>query len=256
MRIRLGFAALLVGLGLASCAGPREAVPERSPEPETWQVTDDLRVTALRPGVWVHTTWRVLDGGGRFPSNGLLVRDSDGLLLIDTAWGEAPTEALLVWAEATLGRPVTRAVVTHWHDDRVGGAAVLAARGISFSALPVTRRFAAEAGLPEPDALPVGAVGGAATVGPVEVFYPGPGHTEDNAVVWLPEQRVLFGGCAVKSAAAGGLGYVADADLDAWPEAIRRVQARYAEADLVVPGHGRPGGIGLLAHTLNLLTGE
>lgn len=235
---------------LASCAGPREALGPS----ERWQVTEDLRVTALRPGVWVHTTWQVLDGGGRFPSNGLLVRDGDGLLLIDTAWGEAPTETLLDWAEATLGLPVTRAVVTHWHDDRMGGAAVLEARAIPFVASPVTQALATEAGLPQPGTLALADIGDTQQLGPVEVFYPGPGHTEDNAVVWLPEQQVLFGGCAVKSSAAAGLGYVADAALDEWPEAIRRVQARYGGADLVVPGHGQPGGPDLLAHTLDLLS--
>lgn len=66
-------------------------------------MTDDLRVTELRPGVWMHTSWKMMDSGSRFTSNGLLVREGDSLLLIDTAWGEEPTKALLDWAVVTLG---------------------------------------------------------------------------------------------------------------------------------------------------------
>ena len=42
----------------------------------------------------------------------------------------------------------------------------------------------------------------------IEAFYPGPGHSPDNIVVWIPEARVLFGGCLVKSAGAKGLAAV------------------------------------------------
>ena len=244
----LYFGTLALVLLLASCTGQRETITPG----DTWQVTDDLRVTELRPGVWMHTSWTDYNGS-RVSSNGLLVREGDGLMLIDTAWGEAPTDALLDWTEATLGLPVTQAFATHWHADRMGGAAVLEARNIPFYASPLTQQLADAAGLPQPEILDVSEVGDAENFGTVEVFYPGHGHTADNTVVWLPAHRLLFGGCAVKSAAAGDLGYVGDADLESWPESIRRVQIRYGEADLVVPGHGDPGGTELLAHTLDLL---
>jgi metallo-beta-lactamase class B len=90
-------------------------------------------------------------------------------------------------------------------------------------------------------------------VGSAEVFYPGPAHTRDNVVVWLAESRVLFGGCAVRAASDTSVGNVADADVKEWPASIRRVRDRYPTADVVVPGHGDPGGRELLEHTLALL---
>jgi hypothetical protein len=45
---------------------------------------------------------------------------------------------------------------------------------------------------------------------------------------------------------------VADADLAAWPTTIERLRARYSRARLVVPGHGEPGTLALLDHTLGL----
>jgi glyoxylase-like metal-dependent hydrolase (beta-lactamase superfamily II) len=95
-------------------------------------------------------------------------------------------------------------------------------------------------------------VGGVDRVGPLEVFYPGPAHSRDNVVVWLPGQRVLFGTCAVRAAGTTALGNVADADVAEWPASIRRVLERYPQAEVVVPGHGEVGGVELLRHTITL----
>ena len=246
-----------VWVGLFACA-----IAPRAPSPAARaadvaapiEVASDLQVSRLRPGVWLHTSWQRLADGSRFPSNGLLLERDDHLLLIDTAWGEAPTERLLGWAEGRLGKRVTLAILTHFHDDRAGGAAVLARRGVRMAAHPLTRELLSPGGGALPD--PLGELvdaGGAVALDGLEIFYAGPAHTRDNVVVWLPKERILFGGCAVKSLAAQGMGNVADADLASWPDAARRARARYANAELVVPGHGDPGGPELLDHTLRLL---
>ena len=85
-----------------------------------------------------------------------------------------------------------------------------------------------------------------------EVFYPGAGHTVDNTVVWIPEHRVLFGGCLVKEQRAVTLGNTAEADVDAWPVSLEAVARRYPTADVVVPGHGAWGDLGLVDHTSSL----
>lgn len=220
---------------------------------QTVQVAPDLEVSVLEPGVWLHTSWYTYPSGARFPSNGLLVREDDHLLLIDTAWGEVLTEHLLDWVDERLQMPVARAIITHSHHDRIGGMAALERRGIEVLAHPLTQRFAAEQGLPIPDTLAgLDTPGNVAVLGPLEVFFPGPGHTEDNIVVWLRDHRILFGGCAVRSASTTSLGNIAHADTTAWPVAIERVLRRYGTADRVVPGHGGAAGPELLEHTLSL----
>jgi metallo-beta-lactamase class B len=57
-----------------------------------------------------------------------------------------------------------------------------------------------------------------------------------------------------KEIAARSLGNTADADLAAWPGTLRRVLTAFPGARIVVPGHGRPGGIDVLQHTLELLS--
>jgi len=217
-------------------------------------VTPDLVVRELRPGVWLHRSWSGDPAGERTESNGLVVREDGGVVIVDTAWGNEPTAALLDWIARELKEPVLRVVVTHSHDDRMGGARVVRERAIPLLASPRTVEIAAaRSSEPLPMALAGLDEGKAVPVGTLEVFHPGPAHAPDNVVVWLPEQRVLFGGCAVKSAEATSLGFTGDANLARWPEAIRRVKQRYPEAAVVVPGHGDPGGPALLDRTTGLL---
>lgn len=220
---------------------------------QTWVVSENLEVATVADGVWVHTSWGTLTDGSRFPSNGLIVRDHAGLTLVDTAWGIEPTDELLQWTESALGARITRALITHHHDDRLSGAPALAARGIPFYGVPLTRRLVVDAGMPLPESLGELRTGEAMETGVLEVFYPGPGHAADNLVVWVPSARVLFGGCAIRAAQTTALGNTADADLVHWPEAIRSIQARYPSVVHVVPGHGPVGDRSLLSHTLGLL---
>jgi len=86
----------------------------------------------------------------------------------------------------------------------------------------------------------------------VSVYYPGAGHTEDNIVVWLPKEKILFGGCLVKSLHAKHLGYTEDAVISEWPNSIQKIINRYPDIKLVVPGHGSIGDVSLLTHTQKL----
>lgn len=168
--------------------------------------------------------------------------DDDGLFLIDSAWGEDATVALLDAIDAEIGRPVYRAIVTHFHDDRISAVEVLERRGVTVYGTPLTRLLAAaEDNVVPADSLTgLAEIGSAVSIGPVEVFYPGVGPATDNLVVYVPEVAVRFGGCAVHEASRETAGNVEDADLFTWPTAIRRVQGRHFEAEVVVPGHGAP----------------
>jgi metallo-beta-lactamase class B len=84
------------------------------------------------------------------------------------------------------------------------------------------------------------------------VTYPGIGHTTDNVVAWLPKQKILFGGCLVKSLDAQSLGNTSDGDLMAFPVTLKKIKAAYQNAKIVVPGHGDWGGLELVDHTLRL----
>ncbi|TXK33744.1 subclass B1 metallo-beta-lactamase [Pontibacter qinzhouensis] len=211
-----------------------------------------LEVKELAPQVWVHTSFGVF-GGQTFPSNGLIVATVDGVLLIDTAWGEEQTEQLLNWVQENLQQPVKMCLVTHAHDDRMGGIAVLQQQQIPVLSSALTAELAPGKNLGMPD--PRLAVGKKQKMGgqQFEAYFPGAGHSPDNLVVYLPKQQILFGGCLVKDVTATNLGNLADADLQSWPQAIRQLQQRYPKTKTVVPGHGPCSNTSALDHTLELL---
>ncbi len=254
------YALLLAVLAGCATAPTRSGAPAPASDVAAEYPTADeippgeVRLRQISDGVWAHVATHEV-GGVLYPSNGLVVRDGDGLLLVETAWGGENTTALLTAIEAEIGLPVRRSVSTHFHDDRVEGVDVLRAAGVETYATPLTRRLAEAEGNEVPDLVLDGLAepGSAVQFGPVEVFYPGAGHASDNLVVYVPEAHVLLGGCAVFEASRQVPGYVGDADLAAWPESIRRVRARYPEAKIVLPGHGVPGGLELLDHTIAVL---
>ncbi|MFM7734955.1 MAG: subclass B1 metallo-beta-lactamase [Alphaproteobacteria bacterium] len=219
------------------------------PSESTVRLRPNLSVRAIAPDVLLHESTRDLPGLGPIGSNGLVVLGSSEALLVDTAWGDEPTAVVLDWVERETGRRVTDLVVTHAHDDRIGGIREAQRRGIRVHELDLTARRAAADGWPPPDR-----VFSRATVLLVdgqraEVFHLGAAHSPDNVVVWLPRQRILFGSCMIRSADATDVGNRADASLSTWERSVEAVETRWPTPVLVVPGHGKPGGPELLANT-------
>lgn len=235
----LACAVLLSGLTLSALAAD---VGETALGP-------DLRVRSLKPGFWL----QVNRNSNGIESNGLIVRLGEETMLVDTPWTDAQTETLLDWAEKNVGR-VKTAVVTHSHADRMGGIAALKPRRVRALAIDATLDQARKAGAKElPEAVLTTTQPTYRDARGFEIHYPGAGHTVDNVVVWFPAERVLHGGCLVKSVDAEGMGYVDEADLTNWPRAIEDVRGRYPEVAILVPGHGAVGGAKALDRTLELL---
>ena len=235
------------------CLTPMLALAQARADEEV-RAAGDLRMRNLVGDIWIHTSVIDLDGSPT-PSNGLVIGSSEASLLVDTAWTRAQTQRILEWADTALSRPIRLAVVTHSHSDRIGGLAALMERRVMVHAYEGTARLArgSSAGWTRDAFEFEDSKRVRAGTYSIEAFYPGPGHSPDNVVVWIPEQRVLFGGCLVKSAGAKGLGYTGDADLESWPLALARVREKYSGALWVVPGHGEPGDLSLLDHTASLL---
>lgn len=215
-----------------------------------------LVVTRLTDRVYVHTTYGVYQGAA-IPANGLIIQTSAGVVLVDTGWDTLDdtdnTRQLLRWVADSLRQPVRFCIVTHAHEDRVGGISELRKAGIRAISTPLTARKSVQLGYLAPEGiLPADTT---FTVGqePIRCYFPGEGHTSDNIVVWLPRQQILHGGCFVKSVAAFGMGNLADANLKEWSTSVRRVMAQFGKARIVVPGHEEWGGTQSLEHTLQLL---
>lgn len=257
---RLIFSLMIVSFflaGLSSCAKD-PAKPAGDNMESTFEKfgTDPntVELSKLNDKLWVHTTYENI-GGYKTPSNGLLIITSKGLVLVDTPWNNEQTEELLEFAETTLKKEFTLAIITHAHQDRIGGIDTLLAEGIEVRSIDLTMEEAEKNGFAKPTSLldddaklKVGDI-------EIETYYPGEGHSRDNITVWLPKYKVLFGGCLVKSMDSN-LGSITDANLDEWPNSMKHVLDRYSDAEVVIPGHGQWGSLDLVKHTLELLDAE
>lgn len=221
----------------------------------------DIEFEQIDENVWLHISYKDVAPWGKVRSNGMIVRSETGITLVDTAWDDAQASEILNWVETTHGAPVNAAVFTHAHDDKMGGVNALHEKGIATYAHPQSNVLAPKNGLTpaafslvvEEDGtliLPAGA--DPAHLAGVEVYYPGPGHTEDNIVVYAKGTDILFGGCLIRPRGTQSLGNTADATISHWYIAAEKVGARYPTASVVIPSHGGPSGRNLLTLTAEL----
>jgi metallo-beta-lactamase class B len=217
-----------------------------------FNINDNIEVIKISDNCYVHISYSEIPPWGRVGSNGLIFADSGEAVLLDTPVTDSLTMDLINWIRDTLKVKIVAFVPNHWHSDCMGGLTYLNSLGIVSYANEITRQIAKEKNLPIPlhgftDSLTL-------TVGTKNIIcnYPGPAHTVDNIVVWIPSESVLFAGCMVKELKSTTLGNTADSNLKEYPVTIKKVMDKYQYAKFVVPGHGEFGGLELLQHTYDL----
>lgn len=256
MKRALGLAALLT---LSACY----SMPK-----DEYRATDSAQIlervefgevvlSKLTDTLWMHTSYVDLPGTGPIASNGLLVLREDDAILVDTAWGEAQTEDILRYAAAVLDRPVRVAVVTHYHQDKMGGIAALHRAGVDTWAHPLTNALAPTVDFePARNTIAFGADGfatgpAAQALGPLRIYYPGPGHTRDNITVGLGD-GFAFGGCLIKGEDFRTLGNLADADVDYYATAARNFGEAFPQAGTILMSHSAPDTRKAIRHTIRM----
>lgn len=243
------FLTVVALLSIAACAiFEKEETATALPAPSLEKIAD---------GVWIHKSHKDVPPWGPVLSQGLVVKTEGGVALIDTAWTDEETETLLSLIESSLGETPDIAIITHAHEDKMGGMKALQERGVGGRAHPLTNEDAPARGLRRTmfsilDGRDREMLLGAQDEQGVTVFYPGPGHTRDNIVVYYAPAKVLFGGCLIRPRESSNLGNTADADVAHWAEAVRKVAAEFPDAEIVIPSHGAAGGPELLDHTIAL----
>ena len=210
----------------------------------------ELKITQLSDNVYQHISYKNVHGFGLVGASGLVVIEGNNAHLIDTPWTKEGTKSLLVWIESK-GLTVKSGIATHFHQDAAGGISFLNDLSINTYATTLTNKFLKAKELDQ-TSNEIQTDNFVLADGLIEMYYPGPGHTQDNIVIWLPKEKLLFGGCLVKNLKTKGLGYTGDASIEDWPLSIQKLINKYPTVQVVVPGHGKVGGISLLEHTKKL----
>lgn len=204
----------------------------------------ELKIEKLQDGVYLHTSFEESESFGVYSKHGLVVLENTNAYLIDTPVSAKDTEKLVNWL-VERGYLIKGSVSTHFHGDSTAGVEWLNSKSIPTYASKLTNKLLKENGKAQAKKYFEG-VSFWLVKDRIEVFYPGPGHTQDNVVVWLPNEKILFGGCFVKPY---GLGYLGDSNVGAWPESAKKVISKYGNAQIVVPSHSEIGDATLLKLT-------
>ena len=217
------------------------------------QTVPPLKITHLTGNFYVYTTWRMLDNGNPYPANSMYLVAPSGIVMFDTPWDTTQLQPFMDSLEQRYHKKVLFSISTHFHSDRTAGIDFLKSKGVKTYSSKMTYDLCKQHN--EKRAQYYFTKDTTFTVDgyTIEAYYPGPGHTTDNIVVWMSKDRVLYGACFVKSTDTQSLGNTADANLRAWPTSIKNVMNHCPNPAYVIPGHEGWDNNKSLQHTLELL---
>ena len=237
-------------LSLLTCLILANVVRAQSSKPQT---SAPLTITHLTGDLYIYTTYGDPGNGQPFPSNSLYVVTTDGIILLDTPWDTTQCQPLLDSLETRHHQKPVFCLSTHFHGDRTAGIDFLKKHGVATWSSEQTSALCLQKGEPRAEHVftkdTVFDIGGYS----FRAMYPGEGHTKDNIVVWLEKEKVLYGGCFVKSTETESLGNLSEANTAAWPASVKKVMQAFPHPAYVIPGHLGWLDNTSLSHTLTLL---
>jgi len=211
-----------------------------------------LKITPLTGNFYIFTTYQQM-GKDTIPSNSMYLVTTAGVVLFDTPWDSTQNQPLLDSIYARHHQKVVLCIVTHFHEDRTGGLAFLRKQGVATYSSELTYSLCIQHHMPLAENVFTGDTLFRVGNDSFQTYYPGEGHTKDNIVIWFPKDRILYGGCLVKSVAWDDLGFIGDANLIEWPRSVEKVIRQFPHPAFVIPGHADWTDNQSLYHTLKLL---
>lgn len=213
--------------------------------------SEKLSIKKLSSHVYQHISYLNTESFGKVACNGMVVVNGNEALVFDTPSDDASSQELIDYLSDEMNCKVKGVVATHFHADCVGGISGFHQNNIPSYASNQTIELLKAKGSALPqngfvDSLEL-------SVGDQKVYaqFVGEGHTKDNVIGYFPKDKVMFGGCLIKEVGANK-GNLEDANVAAWAETIRKTKAKYPQTFVVIPGHGKAGGMELLDYTAKL----
>lgn len=211
-----------------------------------------LQISHLTGDFYVYKTFHDYKGT-LISANAMYLVTDKGVVLFDAPWDKTQFQPLLDSIKAKHNKNVIMCFATHSHEDRAGGLEFYGKKGIKTYTIKLTddilkknNEKRAKFVIPNDTIFTVGKY-------KFEVFYPGKGHAPDNIVVWFNKEKILYGGCFIKSTEAKDLGYLGDADVKEWEKSIKKVQSKFKNPKYIITGHDDWSDLRSLNHTLKLV---
>jgi len=210
-----------------------------------------LKISHLTGDFYVFTTYNYYKGN-RIPANGMYLLTINGAVLIDCPWDTTQFQPLLDSIQAKHHQKVLLCIATHFHEDRTAGLDYYRKQGIKTYTTRRTDELSKARGMKRAEFLlsadTVFTVGGYT----FQTYYPGPGHAPDNIVIWFEKEKLLYGGCLVKSVDDDNLGNLSDASVKQYASTIRNVREKCKKPNYIITGHNDWTDTKSLKHTLKM----
>ena len=186
-----------------------------------------------------------------FPrENSLVYVGDEYITIIGATWCPTSAKALHDSIAKVIDKPVLEVINTNYHPDRAGGNPYWHSIGCEIHSTQKTYDLLrsdwdticqfvrnSSPGYPDiPLVLPskIHSENFKLQEGKIEVLYFGPSHTEDGVFVYLPEEKVLYGGCILKPF----LGNLDQANIQEYPKTLHKLKQYNLEINTIIAGHG------------------
>lgn len=215
------------------------------------QKQEKLTIRHLTGNFYVYVTYNEYQGN-RIGANAMYLVTNKGVVLFDTPWDTTQFQPLLDSIKARHHKEVILCFATHFHEDRTGGLDYYNQKGIATYTTAFTDSLSRKRGMKRAAHLMTKdttfTVGGYS----FSTYYPGRGHAPDNIVIWFAKEKILYGGCLVKSTTDNTLGNLGDASIADYANTIKNVQRKCPDSKYIITGHNDYSSTRSLQHTYRM----
>lgn len=211
-----------------------------------------LKITHLTGDFYIYETFQLFKNS-LVAANGMYLVTSDGVVLFDSPWDTNQAVPLLDSIYKRHNKKVVLSIATHFHADRTGSLDIYNSKGIATYTSKQTDSLCVVHGekrasltFKNDTVFKLGEYS-------FKTFYPGKGHAPDNIVIWFENEKILYGGCFIKSSEATDLGNLSDANVREWKASTVKALYTFRKPKYIVPGHQSWKSKKSLRHTLQLI---
>lgn len=182
-----------------------------------------------------------------YPENSAVYIGEKQVTVISATWTPETARLLVEKIRQLTDKPIAAVIDTHFHLDRTGGNPYFKQIGARIIGSKMTSELMKQnwddrikgaqkdyLNFPQiplvlPDVTFVDKFD--LENGKIQIRYFGASHTEDDAVVYFPEEEILFGDCVLKEK----LGYLGDANLVEYPKTLEKIKK--LKIKKIIAGH-------------------
>lgn len=210
-----------------------------------------LKISHLTGDFYIYTTYNTYQES-QVPANGMYLITNNGVVMFDTPWDTTQFQPLLDSIKLKHNKSVVMCFATHWHSDKTAGLEYYRQQGVKTYTTVLTDELSKKNNKKRAEFLMANDTVFNVGQYSFETYYPGPGHTEDNIVIWFGKEKILYGGCLIKGADDENLGYLGDGNVTEYASTLKKVQKKCRKPKFIITAHSDWKNINSLKNSLGM----